>query len=120
MVIVANKCECGFIAKTPAGLASHKRIEHPECGGDNRKAAERFLTELRREGRIDTIDVSRIQTIRGIADALDDDSSNAALWKVYREATEEMLRQDDDANDALSQALAAINSAAPVVYPPEG
>ena len=113
------KCECGFVARTSAGLASHKRTAHPDCGGDNRRAAERFLTELRRLGRLETIDVARVQTIRGIADSLDDDSSNAALWKVYREAVDDFMRQDDNANDALSKALAAINSAAPVVHPQE-
>jgi hypothetical protein len=115
--VVSNKCECGFVAKTPAGLAAHKRTAHPDVGGHNRRAAERFLTELRRIGRLEAIDVSRVQTLRGIADALDTDPSNAALWKVYREATEDMTRQDDNANDALQDALAKIASAAPVVHP---
>ena len=114
-----NKCDCGFFARTPAGLASHRRTAHPDVGGANRKSVERFLVELRRIGRIEAIDVTRVQTLRGIADALDADSSNAALWKVFREATEDMMRQDDNANDALSQALAKINSAAPVVHPTE-
>lgn len=106
-----NRCECGFIAKTPAGLAAHKRRAHPDTGGDNRKAAERFLVELRKQGRLEPVDVARIQTIRGLADALDADPQNAQMWKQYREATEALLRQDDDVNDALEKALADLRSA---------
>jgi hypothetical protein len=116
---MVNRCPCGFLAKTPAGLASHKRRAHPETGGENRKAAERFLTELRRMGRIESVDCARVQTVRGISDALDADSSNAALWKVYRDTIEDLMRQDDDANDALSQAVASINRAAALGNAPE-
>jgi hypothetical protein len=114
-----NKCECGFIARTPAGLAAHKRRAHPDTGGANRHAVEKFLIELRRMGRLEPVDVARVQTLRGIADALDADSSNAALWKVFRESTEDMMRQGDNANDALQEALSKIRSAGPVVYPSE-
>lgn len=32
--MTANRvCECGFEAKSPAGLSAHKRIKHPDGGG---------------------------------------------------------------------------------------
>ena len=72
----------------------------------NRDAIERFIAELKRQGRVDSIDVARLRIMRGIADALDEDPHNAQMWKQLREATESLMALDEDADDALSKALA--------------
>ena len=107
------KCsECGFDAKDPRGLASHMRLTHNIArGGVNRLAAEKFISELRRQGRIELVDAAKVQSVRSIADALDAEPQNAQMWRQYRDATDALLRQDDDANDGLEKALAELGRA---------
>jgi hypothetical protein len=99
---------CRFEAKTASGLAAHMRQKHGTAAGANRRAAEKTLSILRGLGRIEDIDAARVQTIRSLADALDRDDGNAQMWRTYREAIEDLMRQDDDADDELAQALAEI------------
>lgn len=110
---------CGFEAKNGAGLSAHRRAKHGRRQGPNRRAAEETLAELRRMGRLEEIDAARVQTIRSIADALDVDDTNAQLWRTYREAIEDLMRADDDADDALTKALAEIAGATAMGDPPE-
>ena len=86
-------------------------MTRPKAKTANRQAADKFITELRRLGRLEQIDVARVRILRGIADALDDDSQNAQMWRQFREAVEGMLRQDENANDGLEQALAELRRA---------
>jgi len=83
----------------------------------NREATETMLDILKGLGRIEDIDAARVQSLRSLADAVDRFPKNAQLWKVYRDAIEDMLSQDDRANDDLAQALAEIRSAASVRDP---
>lgn len=78
------------------------------------EALERTLTELDRLGRFEEVDAARVQVLRGIAAELDRKGSNSQMWKVYWDALGELIRRDDDADDGLAAALAAISSAAEV------
>lgn len=109
-----NRCECGFIAKSPTGLAAHRRQKHPQVGGDNRRALERTLELLRFEGRLENLDAARVQMLRSVADKLDKGDQPAQLWKVYGEALEDITRKKDEPGDDLKEALAAIRGAGPL------
>lgn len=113
-----NRCDCGFLAKSAAGLAAHRRQKHPETGGPNRRAVERMLVALRFDGRLSSDDAAREQLVRSLADELDRGEANAALWKVYREAINDMTRQDDAPSSSFEQTLAQIRSAASLGDPP--
>jgi len=60
--------------------------------------------ELRRLGRVESIDAAAVQALRSMARALDDNPQNAALWRQYREALRELTA--DDANRSVDEALA--------------
>jgi hypothetical protein len=47
-----------------------------------------------------------------LADTLDRNPTSANLWREYRETLSEVLRPDDEADDELAAAIAAINGAA--------
>ena len=106
------RCTCGYVARSTHELSLHRREKHPDDHGPNRQAAEQTLAILRDLGRIEEIDAARVQTVRSIATALDSDDTNAQLWRTYREAIEDMMRADDDANDDLAKAIAEIERAA--------
>lgn len=107
------ECEhCGFEAKSPAGLASHRRSKHPgDRGTSNLAAVEAMLTELRRMGRLADVDVAKVQALRSMAQALDDNPFNSQMWKHYWEAIEAVCEADDDADDRLAAAVAQIRGA---------
>jgi hypothetical protein len=67
---------------------------------------ERTLRELRRLGRVENIDAAAVQAVRSMARALDDDPSNAALWRQYREALKELTADDD--HGSVDEALDAL------------
>lgn len=106
--------ECSFEAKTAQGLSSHRRARHGrrQTSGANAAAMESTLTELRRLGRFEDVDAARVQALRSMAAALDDNPYNSQMWREYREALNEVLKADDDADDGLAAALAQIRGAA--------
>lgn len=69
------------------------------------------LTEL---CRLDRVDAAVVQALRSMAEALDLDPSNAALWGRYLGALGALLEADSDADDDLSAALAEIRGATEV------
>ena len=81
-----------------------------ETVAPNTAATEQTLKELDRIGRFEDIDRANIQLLRSLARSVDDEPYNAALWRQYREALEDMLRADEDADDDLAAALAEISS----------
>ena len=83
----------------------------------NREAADQMLDILKGLGRIEDIDAARVQVVRSLAEHVDRFPKNAQLWRVYRDAIEDLLSQDDRANDDLEKALAAIRSASPICDP---
>lgn len=85
----------------------------------NVAALERTLTRLTETGHIEAdIDDAAVQALRSMAAALDDEPSNAALWRQYRDALAEVRRVDSDADAGLAAAYAEINGTAPMGDPP--
>jgi hypothetical protein len=74
----------------------------------NAKAIELTLAELERMGRLEAVDAAQVQVVRSLATALDDDPSNAALWRQYREALGELSA--DDAHSSVDDAIADLYS----------
>jgi len=82
----------------------------------NRGQLEQTLRELRRLGRVEKVDAAAVQALRSMAFALDDDPSNAALWRQYREALRELTADDSDGSfdEAAAELYAeACDEAAP-------
>lgn len=75
------------------------------CVVTNSRALLATLRELRRIGRLEPIDTAKVQALKSMAAALDGNPSNAALWRQYREALEELTFDDDDGSfdDAVEQ-----------------
>ena len=80
----------------------------------NNEAANETVEALRLTGRLESIDASLVAGFLSIATALDEDPSNAALWREYR-AFDERLRAtggagaDDD--DLIARMSAAMGNA---------
>ena len=107
---------CGFEARTGAALASHNRWRHPttlenESDGPNLRAIKVTISELERLGRLERIDEAWRRSLMTLADTIDRNPTSANLWREYRETLSEVLRADDEADDELASAIAAINGA---------
>jgi hypothetical protein len=105
--------DCPFEAKSRAGLAAHRRRRHPESlpgpGGPNVRAIVVTLGELRRMGRLEKVDEARVQALRSMAEALDQNPFNSQMWREYREALEG-LTADDSSSDAVDDLLDELSS----------
>ena len=107
--------ECGFEAKSGAGLAAHRRKhESRETFGALSSAMERTLSELERLGRFEEVDAARVQALRSMAAALDAHPFNSQMWRELRESLNEVLEADEDADDSLAAALAQITGGSEV------
>jgi len=72
-------------------------------------------------GRFADVDAARVQALRSMAQALDENPFSSQMWREYRESLSEVLGADDDADDSLAAALAQIAGAAEVGdTPPAG
>lgn len=94
-----NCPDCGFVAKSPAGLAAHRRKTHPKpdaAPGPNLTAIETTLAELRRMGRLEPVDEALVQALRSMAWALDHNPFNSQMWREYREAIKGLTASDGD------------------------
>lgn len=83
----------------------------------NLRAVNATLRELRQLGRLEKIDTSWVEALRSMARALDENPSNAALWRQYLAATADLLEADNDADSSFAAALAEIRGAAEVGDP---
>lgn len=99
---------CGDEFQTGAGLSSHRRAKHARYKGANRKAIDKLLDSLETEP-----DLATEQAARSIADALDTDPTNAAMWKCYREVVADLTR-GEDAGDETEAEIEAIRGTAKV------
>lgn len=97
--------------RSARGLAQHRRRKHPSDGsGENARAAEATLAELDRMGRLEDVDAARVQAIKSMARALDDNPFNSQMWREYREALEALSRDDSDNDGALEAILEELRS----------
>lgn len=114
-----NRCECGYLAKSGAGLAAHRRMKHSVQGGANRRALEKTFVALSFAGQLTDSDAALLQMLRSMADELDQGGSPAQLWKVYGDALSTLLEKENDFDDGLAAALEEIRGAGEVGHPPE-
>lgn len=70
-----------------------KRADRPISNAD---AIEATLAMLWSTGRLDRVDAARVQAVRSIAAALDDDPARSQLWREYRELIKELTGDHDD------------------------
>lgn len=75
----------------------------------NVAAAEATISALDATGRLESVDAAVVQAVRSMAEHLDQDPGNAALWRQYREAVRELRADDggplgDDIEDLFSPA----------------
>lgn len=103
--------DCEFEAKSRAGLAAHRRRRHADRlqVGPNGRAVEVTLSELARMGRLEKIDEARVQAVRSMAEALDQNPFNSQMWREYREALGG-LTADDGNTDAVDALLDDLSS----------
>jgi hypothetical protein len=83
----------------------------------NSEALDQTLAALRDLGRIDRVDSALVQALKSMADSLDHDPSNAALWGRYLGALNNLLGADGDADSGFADALAEIRGATEVGDP---
>lgn len=74
--------------------------------GPQRRAVERTLRMLKGEGTLDRIPDALVELCRGVADACDCEPGNAALWREFRAALDDLREAaagapDDDTADFL-------------------
>lgn len=71
--------------------------------GNNLSELGKTIAQLRDLGRVERIDSARLQAVRSMARALDENPQNAALWRQYREALKELTA--DDSSDSIDDAI---------------
>jgi hypothetical protein len=69
----------------------------------NVEAAERTIRALAGLGRLEEVDVARVEALRTLAAAVDENPANAALHREYRDSLSDLRFYDDD--DGFSDAL---------------
>ena len=82
--------------------------------GNNAVELGKTLAALKEMGRFEPVDSARWQALRSMARELDEDPSNAALWRQYREALKELTADDGGSlDDALADLFSAPRDAPP-------
>lgn len=90
----------------PTSPTSNESKEHEP--GPNERALVRTLSAM---GHESDLDAARFQMLRSLAVAVDLSPTTASLWKEYREAIADLMKDADDANDSLKRALDALKEA---------
>lgn len=79
--------------------------------GPNRKAVGAVIRAMQQLGHLEDVDAAWVAAVKSIADAVDDDTANASLWREYRALLTQLrvLGQADGPNDldSLIDALRA-------------
>jgi hypothetical protein len=103
-----NCPDCAFVAKTRAGLQTHRRRKHlteTDGLGPNAAAINVTLGELKRMGRLEQVDAARVQALRSMAVALDQNPFNSQMWREYREAIEGLTADDGDSGSSVDDLI---------------
>lgn len=79
--------------------------------GDNERALMRTLRAL---GPPSDEEAARRTMLQTLARAIDSAPTKAALWKEYREALSDLMKEASDDDRSLKEAIAALDSAAKV------
>ncbi len=79
--------------------------------GRLRAAVDVSLASLEDLGRLNPIDEASVETVRVLADALDEDAGNAALWGQFRAALSELRGLSDGGDDELDKLAAEMRAA---------
>lgn len=81
--------------------------------GDTRKAVESTIKALKKAQKIDVdgVHASLVATCLALAEQVDDDPSNARLWKEFRAADEALRGLDATSNvDAVAELLRSLSA----------
>lgn len=83
--------------------------------GTNATELGKTLKHLREMGRLEQVDAARVQALRSMANALDAEPHNAALWREYRAALRELVADDSSGSvdDALKAMFGAVRDSPP-------
>lgn len=76
----------------------------------NVAAIEVTLAELGRMGRLEDVDAARVQALRSIAAALDENPFNSQMWREYREAIEGLTADDGNRDDSIEDLIDELSS----------
>lgn len=87
-----------------------RRAPKPNVEKTNAKAIEITLAELGRMGRLEDVDAARIQALRSIAAALDENPFNSQMWREYREAIEGLTADDGDHDGSIEDLIDELSS----------
>ena len=79
--------------------------------GRNRSAVEEMLFALESLGRLEGVDSARVAMVRALADAVDQDPTNASLWREYRAAEQSLREVGDNGDDGFKELLESLSSA---------
>lgn len=91
-----------------AGTA-RKRVKRPEPE-TNRAAAEHTVAAMRQAGLLEPVDSTRVRMLLGLAEAVDADPTNAALWRELRAAEKALRESEHGDSDAFGDLLAAMSA----------
>lgn len=79
--------------------------------GRLRAAVDVTLVAMADLGRLDQIDEAAVESLRVLADALDEDAGNAPLWGQFRAALAELRGLNDGGDDELAKLAADMRAA---------
>lgn len=100
-----------------SGAVAPRCAEQGLVSMSNAAAAEATIAHLDEMGRFEAVDAALREAVLSLARAVDQQPQNAPLWRQYRDALADLLRVDDDIDDGLAEALAALRSSTPVGDP---
>lgn len=80
----------------------------------NLQAAESMVAALRGAGRLEPVDDALVMAVLSLAESVDVDRGNAALWSQYRAAMESLRSLEVGDDDSLERLLSQLAGGADV------